>query len=200
MDGLAEILWRNHGQVLTPELIAGVLHAATPPPPETLDHSIAARLGPTPASYKGATFQIERLRDAFDEVSAQHLAQWDEVEPARTGFNPNYEYAFGAEDAGRYVLFTARRDNVLIGNVGCYLYNSLHTQKLAAKEDVLYLVPEERKGYLAVKFFRYCEDVLVNMLAVKEVTISVKTTNEVYRLWERQGYKFTDRVLTRTFE
>lgn len=198
MNNLLDVLWRNQGQVLTPELILGLSHALAPAPTAEKQR-ILDKTGTCTESYKDVVFQIESIRQIFDEVAAQHRAQWDEVEPSREGLNPNYEYIFDSEDAGRYLLFTSRKDGRLVGNVGCYLYPSLHTQKLSAREDALYIVPDSRKGMLAVKFFKYCEGILVNKLAVEEITISTKTTNEVHKLWERQGYKFTDRILTKTF-
>ena len=200
---LHEILWRNENQVLTPELIAGILHGAFMVEDQPLINSIG---GPGTNSIGGlfpepgqVVFTIERLSDRLDELIPMHQAQWDEIEPIREGLKPNYQGMIDAEKAGRYVLFTARKDGVLIGNTSCYLYQSMHTQKLVAKEDTMYLVPSARKGMTAIKFFKYCEERLI-AAGAQEITISVKTTNDAHKLWERQGYQWTDRVLSKMIE
>lgn len=196
MNNISDILWRNQGQVLTPELIFGISHAATPPPaPNT---SLLDQYGAQQIAVSGVTFQVDRLADIVDEIAPHHQAQWNEVEVERTDWNPDYQQAALTEAAGKYVLFTARRDGKLIGNMGCYLYHSLHNQKLSAKEDTMYLVPEERRGSLAIRFIQYCEDVLL-MYGVEQITVTVKTSRDVGKLWERRGYAFTDRVLTKSF-
>lgn len=194
---LYEILWRNSGQVLTPELIVGILHGAAAPATE--DNTLLSKLGPSEQKCGDVTFQIELLADCLDEVKQHHIDQWNEVERARQDLNPDYDTVLRKEREGFYLLFTARKDGKLVGNTGCYLYKSMHNQKLAAKEDTMYLAPEARKGFTAVRFFKYCEKQLLRT-GVEEITISVKTTNSVYKLWERQGYEWTDRVYTKTFE
>lgn len=189
-----DILWSNQGQRLTPELIVGILHGATTQP----DNALINTIGDEKEEYNGVTFQVERLADCFDEVVAQHQAQWDEVEKVREDLNPDYEGVLARERAGTYVLFTARKDGELVGNTGCYLFRSMHNQDLSAKEDTMYLAPEVRKGRTAIKFFRYCESQL-RRTGVEEITVQVKTTNKAYMLWEREGYTWTDRVLTKTF-
>lgn len=199
MADYSDALWRNQGQVLTPELILGILQTSAPVPPE--DKTVAYVHGRCPEQHGNILFQIEAMRDIFDELREHHQMQWDEVEGVRSDLNPNYEYLLSAERSGKYVVFTARDISTgqLVGNTACYLYNSTHTGKPAAKEDTMYVRPEARKGMMAVRFFKYCEKQLVS-LGAQEITVSVKTTNEVYKLWERQGYTFTDRVLTKTFE
>lgn len=199
---LHAVLWGNAGQKLTPELIVGILagaEVASVEEPE--DKSWFGQFGYRLEEYKGLEFRVELLSDCLDEVSKQHIAQWNEVEPVRTGLNPNYEGMLARERIGQYVLFTAR-DAVtkeLLGNTSCYLYRSMHNGKLAAKEDTMYLDPRARKGMNAVRFFKYCEARLVEF-GVREISLTVKTTNEVHKLWERQGYMFAERTYTKTFE
>lgn len=194
MEALIQALWRNQGQVLTPELIHGLVVSSQSVPP--LDKTIAYSGQILPSEVQGITYQVERLADILDEVRHHHQMQWDEVEGVREELNPNYAFMMQAEKDGRYVMFTARRDGKLIGNTSCYIYDSLHTSKRAAKEDTMYVIPEERKGMMAVRFFKYCEDALV-ALGVQEIQVQVKTTNKAHKLWERQGYVFSDRVLTK---
>lgn len=193
MPSLHDILWTNAHQTLTPELIAGILLGLS----YQEDRAIANAIGAETDEYNGITFHVERLSSCLEEVKAHHVMQWAEVERAREGLNPDYATMLDREAKGSYVLFTARKDGVLVGNTGCYLYRSTHNQKLAAKEDTMFLVPAERKGRTAIKFFQFCERQLFS-LGVEEITVSTKVTNNVHKLWERQGYEWTDRVLTKT--
>lgn len=193
-----DILWRNEGQLLTPELIVGILHGALQPP-ELVDNALINTLGEFTASFGGVTFQVERLYDILEDIKVMHEQQWNEVEAVREGLNPDYDALLAKEFGGSYVLFTARRNGELVGNTTCYLYRSMHNGKLCAKEDSMYLVPSARKGRTAMKFFSYCEAQMVQAGA-REITVSVKTTNKAHLLWERAGYTWTDRVLTKTFE
>lgn len=197
---LYDLLWRNEGQVLTPELIAGICLGMQPEPPS--DKSLINQIPLTERTKEsnGYVFSIERLADCFTEIVEQHTAQWQEVERARDGyFKPDYQAAGLAEVSGRRVQFTVRHNGELVGNCGCYISKSLHTQRLKGAEDTMYIAPDHRKGLLATRFFRFCEQKLLQ-LGVKEITVSTKVTNDVHRLWERQGYEFTDRVLTKVFE
>jgi hypothetical protein len=63
----------------------------------------------------------------------------------------------------------------------------------------MYVIPEERRGLMAVKFFLFFEDRLRD-LGVSEFTVQVKTTNRAYKLWERQGYTFSDRVMSKILD
>lgn len=190
-----EILWRNEGQVLTPELIVGILHGVM----QKDDNALILSLGEFTDEYKGVMFHVERLADCLDEVKTLHQTQWEEVERVRDHLDPDYDAIINAETSGRYVLFTAKRDGVMIGNCGIYLYQSAHNKMLCAKEDTMFLVSKERKGLMASKFFDYCESMLTEKAGVKEVTMKVKTTNKAHVLWIRKGYIWTDRVLTKTF-
>jgi len=201
------ILWNNQGQVLTPELIVGILYGASQPEQKP-DKALIHQIGDYFEEYEGATFQVERLSDpaVLEAVQQQHQEQWDEVERARKVFNPDYPSTLERERDGIYVLFTARRDGVLIGNVGCYLLKSVHNQLPIAREDTMYVVPEERKGLVASKFFDYCEHQL-RRLGVMEITITTKKINDkdnpkrdrLHIVWMRKGYEYAGRELTKTF-
>lgn len=195
-----ELLWNNVDQRLTPELIVGILAGANAPV-EPVDNSIVHTLPEVVAnsSYGAYSFSVEPILSCFDELTAQHKSQWDEVEQVRQVFNPDYDAIIRSEYAGSRVQFVVRKDGVMVGNCGCYIMRSLHTQQLKASEDTMYIARDHRKGMLAVRFFKFCESVLLH-LGVKEISVTTKVSNNVHKLWERQGYEFSDRVLSKVFE
>lgn len=190
---LYDILSRNFGNVLTPELVAGILQAASIAP----DQSINIEDIP-PIEYDGAVIHVERMQAILPEIVPLHAAHWAETEKYRHGvpLNVDYDHMVNAERQGRFILFTVRRDGALVGNCAMYLTCSTHTQQWVAEEDTLFILSEHRRGRLAIKLIQYVEDVLKNM-GITEIRVTVKTVNRVGDLLERLGYAHTANQLVK---
>lgn len=197
-NDLISLLKANIGLPLSPELAASICTAARRP--ETL-------LSPRdieqikPQRYERVVFSLERIEKIIDEIKPLHLTHWKETEAHRHGlpFDPHYETFICYERAGRYVLFTLRREGRLLGNCAMYLDSGTHTQTLIATEDTLYLLPEARMGRTASKFVVYCENAL-GMLGVREINVSVKTVNRAGRFFRLLGYRHVENGLTKILE
>mgnify|MGYP002720381048 FL=1 len=166
------------GEVLTPELAAWLeAHAF-----DHYDRSYAPAQF-APKTYRGLTFQVERFADVESEIHGLHEEHYRETEGHRHGLtmNPNYEAFKASERAGGLIQFTARCDGVLVGNIRMYVYRSLHTQTLAAKEDTFFLKPAHRQGFAAIRFWQYMECAL-QQIGVLEITTDSKQVNQVGRL------------------
>lgn len=139
--------------------------------------------------YNGVAFNAEPLLDCLEAIKSQHKLQWDELDQSAKGLvlDPDYDRLLEGNALGRYIIFTARKDGILVGNCGIWLYESTHTKDLMASEDTLFLQKEYRKGRTGIKFFQYCEEVL-RSLGVVEVSFSVSPNNNVWKVWERLGY------------
>jgi ribosomal protein S18 acetylase RimI-like enzyme len=61
------------------------------------------------------------------------------------------------------------------------------------------LHPDVRKGRTCVEFAKYSENV-VRQLGVREIRLSVKVTNDIWKLWERIGYQRTGYELVKVLE
>ena len=197
MNGLYETLKRNIGNTLTPELIMGILASL-----EEASRQEAINIQDIPAvEYGDNLLQVERIEDVLEELKPVHAAHWQETERYRHGIalNPDYNYMINAERTGRFMLFTVRNDDGLVGNCMMYLSRSTHTQRWVAEEDTIFILPEYRKGRLGVRLIRYVEDVLRNMV-VTEIRVTVKTVNDVGRLLTHLGYNHTGNQLTKTLE
>ena len=137
------------------------------------------------------TFSIEKVRDVINELMPLWEAHWKETERYRHGhgFNVDVERYIKFNDIGDYyILYTARDAGKLVGNFGAYLSRSMHTQKLNATEDTLFLLPEYRRGFNSVNFVRFVEKDLISRGVNGEMSISVKSES-VGRLCEFLGYK-----------
>ncbi|ODT85353.1 MAG: hypothetical protein ABS69_00850 [Nitrosomonadales bacterium SCN 54-20] len=129
------------------------------------------------------------MDDIMDEVKPLHAAHWLETEQSRHGLalSPDYKEFVRYELSGRYVLFTVRHEGRLVGNCAMYLAKSAHTATLIATEDTLFLLQEARKGRNAQRFIDYCEKALYQ-IGVREIEVSVKTTNRAARFFQMLGY------------
>jgi len=141
--------------------------------------------------YKNITFQCERFADIVPELKICHYEHYSETEFYRLGLplDPKYEQISEIERMGQAVQFTARDESgELAGNILMYVSRSLHTDSMSANEDTLYIKPQYRKGFMAVRFMQYVEDSL-RLIGVREIFTDSKTVNNAHRLVEYLGYK-----------
>lgn len=186
-DALSAGLAKHVGTVLTGDdarKLAGFILWATQPADLCRDPAQFE-----PEEYKGVTFQVERMRDVVEEIKPLHQAHWQETEGYRHDqvCNPDYEAFIYHERIGQYMLFTVRKDGILVGNCAVYVTRSTHTQELVAREDTLFILKDHRAGLIGKRFFQYCERVLES-LGVSDVNFDVKLTNNVWKVWKRMGY------------
>jgi GNAT superfamily N-acetyltransferase len=195
---LISLLKSNIGRSLTVDLAADICVLASQLPTLVRREQIE-RINPE--QYGEFTFAVEKIEDIREEVKPLHQAHWDETEIHRHGLelNPDYEAFARYERAGRYVLFTLRREGKLVGNCAMYVDRSMHTQTLIATEDTLYLLPEARRGRVASRFVTYVEKVL-KQLGAKEICVTVKTVNKAGRFFGMLGYKHVENGLMKILE
>jgi hypothetical protein len=184
MNHLASILWRNQGQVLTPEMILGLLQGASMPPPAFIPVDQFA-----PQECGSYVFAVERFEPAISELHPLHEAHWAETEKHRHGLELNYDYArmAGLDRTGALLLFTIRRDGELVGHCGQVIGVSSHSKTKYADEDALFLRMDCRGGRTSIKFIRYIEDCLVQ-IGVKEIRVSAKMVNSADKLLMKCGF------------
>lgn len=195
---LFSFLDKHLGEPLTAALAMDILRVSAIPDPLIDKKDIS---GIAPVEHEGFIFNVERIESIEDEMKPLHLSHWDETEAHRHDlpFNPDYATFIHYEQAGRYILFTLRKDGQLVGNCAMYLDKSTHTQTLMATEDTLYLLPEARKGNVAKTFVGYIENSLKS-LGVKEIGITVKTVNKAGLFFQRMGYRHVENGLTKVLE
>jgi GNAT superfamily N-acetyltransferase len=195
---LIRVLKANMGAPLSPEIAADIMLAANQLP-ALVSPSVLKRI--LPAQFGKFAFSRESIEGSMEEMKLLHRAHWQETEAHRHGlaFNPDYDTFVRYERAGRYVLFTVREGERLMGNCAMYLDMSAHTKTLIATEDTLYLLPEARKGRTAARFVSYVEEAL-KKIGAKEIVITVKTVNRAARFFRMLGYKHVENGLTKVLE
>jgi GNAT superfamily N-acetyltransferase len=185
---LCHTLDRYVGETLTPEVAASLVTSVLRQVyPGAVDIS-----GIEPLRAGGYVIAPVRAREVLEDLKELHKRHWEETEGYRHGLTLNPDYARGleVEEQGRLLLLGVIHMDTqqLVGNYGFYLSRSMHTQKLMATEDTLYILPEHRRGRLAVQLIRYAESALRH-LGVEEVNVTVKKVNQVAQMMERLGYK-----------
>lgn len=184
MNNLPDILWRNQGQTLTPELIHGILAGAAFRPFRGID---VAQFGQKECN--GFMFQAERFADVVSELAPLHRMQWREVDERLQflPFNPNYEKYIEQDRDGGLIQFTIRKDGALVGYCLVRLFNSMHTQTLSAMEDSLFMHPDHRGGFTMIHFVKWMVACL-QWLGAKEVRVTSKVSNKSHVLMQRAGF------------
>lgn len=195
---LVSLLKSHIGQPLTPDLAADICMIANQVPTLVPFDALERIKSET---YGELTFAVEKIEDIAEEIKPLHKSHWDETEAHRHGlpFNPDYETFFRYERAGRYVLFTLRREGVLLGNCAMYLDKSTHTQTLIATEDTLFLMKDARRGRTAMRFVDFIERSL-GQIGAKEICITVKTVNKAGKFFRALGYKHVEDGLVKVLE
>lgn len=135
-------------------------------------------------------FAVEPLRQAWPEMVVLAEKHWKETQAYRHNqpFNPQMERYAHYADQGFFLQFTVRDEGKMVGYGGAYVVPSMHTQRLIAQEDTWYLLPEYRKGWTAMKFFRFMESECKRRGA-EEVMLTVPEGIGTGVLCERMGYK-----------
>lgn len=161
------------GQTITPEVAARLFASAAHFPDESINPGLFAE-----ESFQGYVIRVERLADITEEIHPLHLLHWEETEKYRDGvpMSADYRPLVDAERAGKMLQFVVRRDGALVGNLRMFLFKSNHTGLLSAREDTLFIHPEHRIPWLAMRLMRYAERAL-RACAVHDYTVDSKLAN-----------------------
>ena len=104
------------------------------------------------------------------------------------------------EEQGALRCYIARDDGKLIGYLSFFVRSNPHYKSsVQAVSDVLFLLPEYRRGGTGVLLIRHGERAL-KAEGVQAVYHHVKRTNQVGRLLVRMGYELIDEVYAKRLD
>lgn len=197
LENLRKAIGAHLGQTLDPTsatelLLAAVQSAESPIDLAQFDSELR----------DGYRFAVERFHEILDELEPLHAQHFAETERYRAhqGLNPDLLAIEVDERAGNMLQFTMRApDGSLAGNIRMYLGTSRHTGARFAKEDTFYVLPQHRRGLLAVRFWQFAERCLAQV-GVVEVRTDSKLSNGVGRLNEFLGYAAVSTTYVKTLE
>lgn len=150
-----------------------------------------------------AVFTWEYLDDLLDDgLSVLAYKAWEEVEEDKDGFpfDVNWFRYREMEATGNFRFFTARVDGELVGYAGVSILPDLRSRKVthAVVLDI-YVEPEQRHKGVGVKLLHSLEDWL-GKLGVNCVTVGERNTVSTGRLYQRMGYKCSERAWTKAIK
>jgi len=144
-------------------------------------------------------YKEESYDNVIGEIKPLFDLHYDEIANDKDviKLNPDYDTYKRLCDAGMIKIITARDDDKLIGYCVCIIKYHLHYKdSLTALNDIFYIAKEYRKGLIGVKLFIKTEEIL-KKYGVQRVAMNTKTHHDVGVIFDRLGYKETERVFTK---
>lgn len=123
-----------------------------------------------------AIFNIEGILSIAPELIPLLQAHYDELTLNKDSvqLDPDWVRYAAMEEAGKFFVFTARVDGVLVGYSAFFVDQHLHYSDLrVGHNDVLYVTPPMRRAGVGLDLILYSEDQL-ELLEVQKIVWHVK--------------------------
>lgn len=146
-------------------------------------------------------YSQEKVSTLWGEVMPLLEAHWDEIAHYKDILvDPDTALYEMVEEAGALRCYTARADGRLIGYLVFFVkHNGHYKSSLQAVQDVLFLLPQYRKGGVGVRLLKWAEEMLIAE-NVQVVYHHVKTTNQVGKLLVHLGYELVDEIYAKRLD
>lgn len=148
------------------------------------------------------TFQQEMLFEIVNEVDDLLQLHYEEVtlDQDRIKLDPMWARYAAIEQAGAFVVYTARKHGKLIGYAGFFINHHLHFADLkTAINDVLFLHPDNRTGRTSINLMRFAEKQLIARLGSFKLVWHAKPSNHLASILLRMGYAHEETILSKHF-
>lgn len=127
------------------------------------------------------------------ELPPLFYRHWMEVatDKDRIALDPDWQKYCEIDGAGLLVCHTLRVEGELAGYFISVVVPALHYKRsLQAFQDIYYILPEYRQGWLAYRFFRWTDRELKNRgVQRRSVMRKLHLDPRLDRLWLRLGYR-----------
>ena len=144
--------------------------------------------------YKEETFD-----QVIDEIKPLLEDHWEEIALHKDTIklNPDYGRYESMFKSGSMRIVTARDDGKLVGYCIMLLYHHIHYKdQFMAMDDIFFIAKDYRKGLTGVKLFIKTEEIM-KQYGVTKLSMNVKIHQDVGAIFERLGYKETERMFTK---
>lgn len=183
-DVLSVALAKSMGRVLTLEVARQIVDDAMA---QKVDCSFSPAFWKA-QEYRGYSMQCQRLRDEPD-LMRHRQAYRAEVFPGEP-WQPDMGRLLALQRSGASVIFVAYKDGNLVASLWLYPSTSVDTGRYTVSDDLFYIEPEHRGGFLAVRLWQYAEKAMFKMGA-REATFHSRMDNGAERLAQFMGYRPT---------
>lgn len=147
------------------------------------------------------TFRTETLSQAKADGEPLLRRHWQEIAHyLDIPYAPMWDRYEMLEASGALRIYTARLSGQLVGYCVFVLAMNIHYgSSLEANEDVLFLVPEQRKGRIGIRLIKFADE-LLRAEGVQVVRRHVKFAHEFGAIYERLGYEPVDQIYMRRLD
>lgn len=144
-------------------------------------------------------YQQEFIDNVYEDC--QHLIEqhWEEIalNKDKIKLNPNWDAYKKLEGIGAFRIFTARDEGKLVGYFAVFVEPNLHYQDhLFARNDVIFLQKEYRKGFCGARLIKFAEKCLKED-GVSVLMINTKVHKDFSPVLERMGFNKTEIIHTK---
>lgn len=198
-----EFMIRNAGNILTPELLQGLVHVIEQRLTDQYRQAYHDALKQM-TEYQGQFFGLEKIeprttpggylfRVANYEQEQASLDQMQELYAqelygeARGTRRLTQDEAVRRERAHQLAFFVVEWGKLIVGYAGFMPDRDIASGHLIAQEVNLYLLPPHRKGWLAIHFIKWIEESLKS-INVREIRLAGRETRNLVPLYRRLGY------------
>jgi len=144
---------------------------------------------------------IEYAEESFENVLMdfmtllpEHMAEMNYFQKNGAKFDPDYTKYMRGQDAGHFLLVTAKDKGVLIGYIVFYVDSPVRFKStIYAKEDLYYVKPEYRRQGIAKRLFAEAE-ILLKEYNVDFMLATTKTYLDRSGLLEGAGFECYEKV------
>lgn len=135
-------------------------------------------------------FQVENFSYIYPEILRLWKLHWGEISLTKNLFplNPDIQMYKKLEASGALKIITCRTSTgVLVGYYFAIIKKNLHYQVITSSDDIYYLHPDWRKGWIGVRLFLEAENVMRESKAVLSL-VREKLAHPHEKLMQRLGY------------
>lgn len=177
------VLAKHVGETLTLPLASEIAREICPRTP--LDPSLFS-----PSEYGEYTFQCEMLvGPAYAELQGQRRRYLAETMPGERNDLTDWDRLIDLQRCGDHVIFTARdRSGVMVGSLWLFLGFHIDTGRYHATDDLLYVHPDHRDGWLGVRLVQYGEGSTF-AIGARSAVFDFRLENGAVRLARYLGYQ-----------
>jgi hypothetical protein len=146
--------------------------------------------------------QQEMLFEVVSEVQDLLAMHYEELtlNKDKVRLKPMWEKYAALENAGAFVVYTARKNGALVGYGAFFINQHLHYADLTvAANDVLFLHPEHRTGRNGIRLIQFCENELRKKIGSFKLTWHAKLGTDLGSVLNRMGYSTEESMLAKIF-
>ena len=144
-------------------------------------------------------YQEEIFEQVIEDIKPLLEDHWEEIALNKDSIklNPNYARYEELFKSGNMKIVTARDNEKLVGYCIMLLYHHIHYKdQFMAMDDIFFIAKDYRKGLTGVKLFIKTEEIM-KQYGVTKLSMNVKVHQDVGAIFERLGYKETERMFTK---